>query len=138
MRFWILSLTIILTILGCQSPYRPTQIPPPGTGTVGRRDPYYQPNARQLGARESRSPAYTARARQDRRHYNSDDQKSNRRDDTREADDTDFDDTSLDTSSTSASANSLVKQEYWRDPAIADNGYSDSYISSRPPPGFRR
>ena len=135
MRCLLLILALLFLSIGCQSPYRPSQIPPPGTGTVGRRDPYYQPNNTQLGATQRRSPAYTARADGDRRLYNSDQQKIEDRNEQP------YDDTLLDdTSSTSPSATSIVSDDNWRTPDLSDDDFNDDrlYEASRFTPGFRR
>ena len=136
MRSFLIIFALLFLAVGCQSPYRPTQIQPPGTGTVGRRDPYYQPNAAQLGSTQRRTPAYTARSNRDRRFYNSDQQKIDDRKDQ------EFDDTMLDDSSSSntRTANNLVSDESWRKPELADNEFVDDPLlqASRYTPGFRR
>lgn len=133
MRFLLMVVALSCFSIGCQSPYRPSQIPPPGTGTVGRRDPYYQPNATQLGANERRGPAYTAS--RDRNLYNSDQEKIDN------GDEQEFDDTLLDdTSSTSPAASTIVREQEWRSPELANNGVIDDglYQASRYTPGYRR
>ena len=49
---WVMA--VLLSVLGCQknqmsfdpfSTSGPTQMPPPGTGSAGRPDPYYRPSS---------------------------------------------------------------------------------------------